>query len=190
MLDWIYKEPSAPWIWAGIIIAFAGFFLAVMALPTVFQMILGKPQVLVEFKASSQDEYKALQCHIANKPINCGFLRKLGVTRQATHITASISVYEEGTKKPIREHAMLLINQGAGESVEIANLTTVWPLIIAPFGKEKETPAFINDGNGKVEIAPGYYTVELFILCEDRNKIIVEKGLHVGQKMSDLWWRD
>ncbi len=188
MPEWFFQDPPAPWLWLGIFIGIAGFVLAVMALPSVFQMMFGKPDLFVEFKSAELEEVKVLQCLISNRPINSRMLRWLGVSRQSTHLTASISIYERGTKKPIREHAKLLINQGGEKSVEIGEITSAWPVVVAPFSQKPGAPVYLNDDFDLLQISPGYYTVELALIGENRQIVLAESGVRIGAKMNELYW--
>ncbi len=189
-MEWLSQDPSAPWLWAGIIFGIAGFVLAAMALPTALQMFFGRPKVSVEFKSPVIDGVIVLQCHILNRPVKNRLLRSLGVTRQSTHMNASISVYEHGTNRPFRVHGMLLINHGAGPATERAEVTSNWPAIVAPFYKMKDAATFVTNNYGAVELPAGYYVTKLSLICENREIIAIEKGLYVGKDPDELWWRD
>jgi hypothetical protein len=71
------SPPSSHWQWFAIIISIIAFGLAIMTLPTVFQMIWGRPKLKVSFWGKGH----ILQCGIQNVPVK-GILKYLGVERE------------------------------------------------------------------------------------------------------------
>lgn len=187
-MEWIYQEPSAPWQWIGIILGILGFGLASMAIPTVLQMFFGRPQISIEFKEADFPETRALQCHIENEPIRSRVLRSLGVFRQSTHITVSISLYEQGTEKIIFKHAPLEINCGQGNGIQIGELTSAWPVITAPFVQRRDSTFAYLNSKKQIDIPPGYYFVKLMVVAENKQCIIKERKIHMGNHATELYW--
>ena len=79
-------------------IALIALGLAVVALPTVFQMFWGRPSITVEF---TRDEQGDLFCEIYNRPVSNPFLTLLGVRREAASITAGILIQNEDTQEVV-----------------------------------------------------------------------------------------
>lgn len=109
--------PEIQWILAGISVL--ALFLALLALPTVFQMFWGRPRLVINFGEQAysfpQGEGKALMCLISNPPVESPVLRKIGVRRAAADdVFAGIRIYEEGTNRVVIPHidAQILVDRG------------------------------------------------------------------------------
>jgi hypothetical protein len=79
-------------------IALIALGVAVVALPPVFQMFWGRPQVEVEFKVDDQGN---LLCDIYNRPVSNSFLVWLRVRRETACITVGILIQNANTKEVV-----------------------------------------------------------------------------------------
>ena len=85
-------------MWA-FIIAVIALVVAIMVLPTVFQMIWGKPLISIKFSEidSKDNAYsKILECELINLPLDNPILRQLGVYRRTAEGVAVLCSISEG----------------------------------------------------------------------------------------------
>jgi len=85
----------------GFIIGFIALVVGVMALPTIFQMIFGRPKLTFEADEFTGSDGKILLIAIQNQPVTNRLLRLMGVERDEGEITAFVDVHEDGTKRII-----------------------------------------------------------------------------------------
>ena len=97
---WFSIPPSAPWQWVALFAGIIALGLALMALPTVFQMIWGRPRMAIDYNIRELEGGRVLQCTIQNIPIRNKILRTLGVRRMpAEDIMAGFQIKECNTQQ-------------------------------------------------------------------------------------------
>ena len=105
-MNWFSSSPPFLWQWIGLVAGLAALVVAVMALPTVAQMIWGKPHVRVEFiipySLNKRNPERYLECRLTNPPVNSCLLRILGVYRRtAENVGARFHIEDAITHKRI-----------------------------------------------------------------------------------------
>src|SRR5712691_5616336 len=80
-------------------IALVALVLALIALPTVFQMLWGRPQIEIRFLKHDIGNASALLCACHNRPISNRFFRALGVVRESADISVGFQIFDENMKK-------------------------------------------------------------------------------------------
>jgi hypothetical protein len=68
--------------------------IGLVTLPTAFQMFWGRPKIELTFHETRTDGYALMRCYISNEPINSRVIRKLGVSRTVTNVTADFEIFE------------------------------------------------------------------------------------------------
>ena len=73
-----------------------------MALPTVAQMIWGKPKLAIAFDSRDVEGGKVMICQLLNYPITKGFKKKIGVRRMPVEdMIARFSISKYGTNEVV-----------------------------------------------------------------------------------------
>ena len=78
--EWFFN-PAGYLVWVGLAIAITALAVAIMTLPTVAQMLFGRPRVALEFSEDILDGHKILECTITNAPVTGRMLRS-GAARE------------------------------------------------------------------------------------------------------------
>ena len=144
--------------WTDVVLSVIAFGLAVMALPTAFQMWWGKPSLEIKLDRSRIDAGVGLFCLIKNIPIEIQFLRWLGVCRKAAHgmrATATVSKSGSGELVGYKQLEIFVGGNAAVPRVDLHPAVPSWaPVMIQSPG---ETSAMF----GEIEIVPGEYCCEI-----------------------------
>lgn len=77
-------------------IALAALLLGAMALPTVFQMFWGRPQITFWFNRVEDERDTLLLIHLQNFPIGNRVLSWMGVSREEAHFHVVVTVRDDG----------------------------------------------------------------------------------------------
>lgn len=182
----------------GIAIGALSLALGLMALPTVFQMFCGRPEIVLatdEFTGS--DGARQLYITMRNKVITKRWLTCLGVERETGEVMASFSIRDQGTGKYLangisghlnsvatREHGLVLR--------AMPGHTVGFPIIHhRTFGPDKESKAWVVDAratNLLEQVIPnGDYVVEAFIF-RGQKVYPVTKTFRVRSKAHETIW--
>jgi hypothetical protein len=87
---------------AAFIISIIALGVALMTLPTVAQMVWGKPRLIITFDSREVEGGKVMTCQFSNPPITEGFKKKIGVRRMPIEdLMADFSIAEYGSNKVI-----------------------------------------------------------------------------------------
>jgi hypothetical protein len=86
---------------AGLVVGVIALVLGIMAIPTILQMLLGRPKLTFEADEFTGSEAKILIVAIKNQPIKNWFLRLIRVEREIGDVTAFFDIVEQGTKRII-----------------------------------------------------------------------------------------
>ena len=101
---------------AGVIIGSIAFVVAIMALPTVLQMMCGRPRIRLDLGLDKIDSGIALQCTIWNEPITNKLLRALRVRRMvAEDVTAVFDIKRLGGEGNIYSKYLPKIRDHSGK---------------------------------------------------------------------------
>lgn len=150
------------WQWVALILAFVGTALGLVALPTIFQMIGGRPKVFIGYGGNAEGlEYSFEQ------PFVAGWLGRLGVRRSSVEISAHLYVRGVSTEfeisDPIAEMYHLDGRHGKFMTLTASLLPTLG-LVVARF-----TDGSCMFRDFKTVIPPGTYEAELIVLGEGRD---------------------
>src|ERR1700730_13998545 len=106
---------------AALVIAVVGLVVGVialaMALPTALQMFCGAPRILFNFsEINAGDGRKMLYCDLSNAPVENRVLRRLGVRRDPTVITARFRICEAGSNSIMMDTAQARLIDTIGDN--------------------------------------------------------------------------
>ena len=144
--------------WTDVVLSVIAFGLAVMALPTAFQMWWGKPSLEIKLDRSQSDAGVGLICEITNKPIERQFLRWLGVFRKAAHGMCATATFSKVGSGEIVGYLPLEIVVGGNAAVSRVDLH---PAVMSWAAVMIQGPGETSAMFGKVEIVPGEYSCEI-----------------------------
>jgi len=151
----------------------AGSALAIVALPSVFQMIWGAPHLEFDFGATKEGEKGTLRCTVYNYPIENWFLRKVGVRRESATVYAAYKIH--GSEFSTEVISPILTNyQGNSRQVEIAAGPVGAAMGIIFINGDKayivEDPRFKNLPDAPVSpINAGTYLIQILVFCGEKN---------------------
>jgi len=181
------------WEWVGIVLA--GWGIA-MATPSVMQMVMGRPHLLVESYEYVQDDQKTLQVLLKNPPVRNPIWRLLGVRRDTLQsLTASYRIAERGSGTivvPIRQARIYSDDDPADEGKNRIALPPTFSIaasiLIAIWQPEKQK-VFVPGERQKqpVELSNGLYKATIIFSVEGENKYVTGEFV-VGDKRDELVW--
>jgi hypothetical protein len=177
--------------WLGII----GVGLALLALPTVFQMIWGRPRIEFEFEERTEDGKKVLACRIFNRAVKNPVLKFLKVRREVAHISAAYTVHNDATGNRIVSLTQPIFVTQRGHSKEIELAPTITGALVgivfandqgvfaaeAAHGQSGDQPATL--------LPPGTYSVPLVVFCGEE-PFSISRSFVVTQRPLDSYWAD
>ncbi len=185
--------------WA-LIVAIIALVVAVMALPTVFQMIWGKPKLKIDY--DNMNGYR-LWIKLQNVPITNKFLAAMGVNRNSLDIRSIwISIrsksdnelgpfdvyYGDTTYKDIRK--LTLGNARSSHITLLASPLTA-NIDVAGIRTMAEGKVFVINELGKYDqvLSVGLYTLELAFMVNGVSREI-EKDFRVNQTKPFVEWME
>ena len=195
MLDWLFIAPHPLWQWIGLFGGLTALGVAVMALPTVFQMIWGKPVVKVKLVVSlsrnKSDTKRYLVCKITNPPVKHWVLRMLGVYRRtADDVHALFHIEDAITHKMIASNVVAKI----GTEWNITQMPSVslpaskTPAVFTIVKVRTDGIATVTDSYGpqNFELLEGEYYIITTIYVSEK-EINYRKKFYIGTKTEDLY---
>ena len=196
MVKLLVGAPNTGVLWADIILSLIAFGIAVVALPSVFQTLWGRPNLELEFERTTEEARRMLAIFLKNPPVRSRMLKFLRVSRDTIQsLTGSYQVSESGSGKivdPIR-HALFFTDEELEPPPKqrIAlpptySVGTSFPVVIwlDDSGGAMLAPDRLRDAT---PISPGLYLARI-IMMVDGNKKQYERKFRVGQKADDLVW--
>jgi hypothetical protein len=159
----------------ALIISIIALILAVATLPTIFQMIWGRPRLIVSFDIIEGDDSRFLVARIYNYPIKNGFLRILGVrTQSAEDVNAKVTIKGCDSKRVISDVvADIKTYTGLPDAQRICLPASIFPASIGIVE--------VNDSDGKAKVyekdillTAGSYSVSLQVISA--HKTILAQG--------------
>ena len=157
----------------SLIISIIALAMAIMVLPTVFQMIWGKPTLLIGFGSGETTQGRFLNVELYNPPIRNRLLKWFGVRRMtAGDIMGTFSIEEYGSKKVVfpGEVPKIITHDGTEGHQRISLAASPFPAVfgvVLAVNTKKEVIVF-EDEQQKTVFAPGKYCVCIRITIEGR----------------------
>ena len=180
-------------LYAFIISIFA-LVVAIMALPTLFQMIWGRPDIELIFWESIDEraQRKYLRCRIVNRPIKNCLLQKIGVYRRPSDdVHVLFSVRDTKTSKMVVTgiHAAIYTTQ-IGKLMPSVSLpaSTIPAMINLVEAKDDAYTKTIAPYEAKnIQLPVGEYCAIIRIRTSEKEKEY-HRNFYVGNKQQDLRW--
>ena len=187
-MSWI----SAHWDWgiAGFILAAIALVVAVMTLPTAFQMFWGAPKILFEFVENDLEEgIRQLQVYISNAPIRLRTLRKMGIIRTPVDIWADFSIYESGTNRLLKHLQRPILMTDKEKSLQVTLPHTISPAVFIPIIHDPKR-AYVSpfDDEAKTYLSLGKYYIEMTVGTSAQQSYDVRKEFVIGEKAKNSFW--
>jgi hypothetical protein len=168
----VVAMPSALWQWIGIFCGIAALVLGVMAVPSILQMVFGRPRVDWDFERNVDGQERQLGVFLKNPPISNAFLKRLHVRRDAVQsLTGTLRISEAGSSKilvPILQITFYsdetLANPQGMNRIFLPPTQSVgasFP-IVQWDNKDKRASVVPDPLRKKFELAPGYYQERSF----------------------------
>ena len=169
-------------------VSFLALGVAVVTLPTAFQMWWGKPTLDVEFKTDRRESGVGLRCFITNDPVK-GWRKELGVHREtANNLCVVANIREGGRGSLVGNMIRPTINVENGPLSLRVDLHAGLPGIAVIFTQETgQENAIINDKSKNISILPGEYECELKVVY-DRGVIIKKTRCIIGRTADETYW--
>ena len=168
-------EPLPNMELAALIVSTVALLFSVMALPTVFQMFWGGPQLRFGFTEIDGADGRRLYCDISSTPVENWALRRLGVRRETAIITAQFRICEAGSNFVMQDTAQTRLFDIAGSSDEGSFRATVTDHFGVNFpcafhGHNSEQALTIDPlKKSSTALPPGRYRVDMSVACGDRS---------------------
>ena len=176
------------------IISVIALAVAIMALPTVFQMIWGRPNIGVKFidTTDKRAHRKYLHCQIINYPIDNRLLQKLGVYRRPIDdVNIFFSVEDIETHKMVVTDIMATIytTQNAkpmiSVSLPVSNIPAMINLVEAR--DDGYTNTIANYEAKNIQLPVGKYCANIRVYTSEK-ETEYRRNFVVGSKQEDLHW--
>ena len=180
------------WEWVGIVLAGVGI---VMAVPSIFQMILGRPLIIANFRSASLGNKRTLQITLRNVQLNKKSIwRKLGVQRETIQsLEVYYQTFEAGSNTIIQPPIRAKIYDDSDSTLK--NRVTLPPTLIpgisiflADWNEQKSLVYLKGDElRQPLILNPGSYKVEISFVINGESKHII-RGFVVGRTPEELMW--
>lgn len=174
---------------AAFVISLCALVVAVMTLPTVFQMLWGKPRIKYRFGKTDDKDGMVLSCELINKPITNHILKILGVRRVPVMVMVSFQIFEEGTKKPVYTGVIPHIVTHSGAIAQRVMLNSSIAPITVPIilVRKKDGKVFQSEDELREALPTGSYYVKL-TLTEDGDTRITHRRFDVSDRYPYAYW--
>ena len=173
----MFSEPPPPLLsWGDIVLSAVAFGLAVVNLPTAFQMWWGRPSLAAEFERERLDPGVGLICLIRNVPVRNKLLAALGVVRETVHgVAANAIITESGSGKVLSRHRLEISVEGADRSPSVDLHAGIRAVAIVVFQATDDASAvaspIIGEDSG-ILMEPGQYDCEVTVVWGNKNLTI------------------
>lgn len=196
MFDWLGESPAAGLQWVDIVLSFIAFGIAIVALPTIFQMFWGRPTLEVEFTRATKDQQRMLGVFVRNPPVKFKPLKRLGIRRDSIQsLTASFQISEAGSGTVVASiREALFYTDEELEPVPRERISLPPTFSVAT---SFPVAMWMNDGKDVVvapdrlrdvlSLQPGLYRAKITIMV-DGEPSRYERKFVVGAKADDLVW--
>ena len=154
--------------WTDVVLSIIAFGLAVMTLPTAFQMWWGRPSLSIEYERERLDPGVGLNCRIENVPLKRKLPSMLGVVRETAYaVKVSAIIRESGSGKTLSQIIPNINVEGAPPSSR-ADLHPGVPAFAMLVFQGQDGVAFVGppkDDGTETALSPGEYDCEVTVTC-------------------------
>ena len=171
---------------AAFLISLLALVVALMTLPTAFQMWWGKPAVSVECTTDRRESGVGLKCLIWNRPVK-GWRKKLAYRETANNLCIIFTI-RDGKGELVGSMIRPTINVENGTpSVRVdlhAGLPGIAVMCLQETGQQE---AEINDESKNITVGSGEYKCELKVVW-DRGSTTIKKRFIIGKSIDETYW--
>lgn len=198
VLTFWYQEAIPPEInWIIGVLGVVAFVLAVLAMPSAMQMIVGRAHLKREYETIADGVDRTLLVFLSNPPVKRKLWRRIGVKRLAIQSLEAVFQVREagsGTVLDAIRHAQFKATDDPSDETFVSR--TVLPptfsvgatMMIALWDKATAEAVVIPDGlRPALRLAVGLYNVQI-IYQVDGEPLIDERTFKVGHRADDLMW--
>ena len=168
----------------GLFMSILALGVAIMTLPTAFQMWWGRPSLDVEFKTDRSTRAVALRCLITNELIATWWHRKAGVIRDAAHdVRGSFTIRKGGTNELIFP-GRLPFHADLRAGVPVSSV-----IALQFFEKEMAQTRNHESDDESLMLPPGEYECELKLMWSQGGGITKNRTFRVAKNVDGTYWR-
>jgi hypothetical protein len=174
----------------ALIISIVALMVAIITLPTIFQMIWGRPKLMVRFDVIDRGAHRWLIAQIFNYPIKNRFLRLLGVrTEVAEDVNARVIIKEGHSQKVISSVvADIKTYTGLPDAQRICLPASIFPAAIGIVEvKSNRDKAIVYDK--RIHLKTGSYSVSVEVVSSYKT-ILAQGDLLVTDNHPFIFWDD
>ena len=172
-------------------IALAALILGLMALPTVFQMIWGRPDITFVFNRTDDQKDALLLVHLYNLPVANRALSWMGVTRAEAHFRAAIKVNDSSGNQILR-YAEPPISAGDPFKQNLIHLHAgPSPVTLEILGANRKCARTYTEhrADSFYDYSPGTYRLRLELWVGER-MFFEERSFVVTADFKNSYWAD
>lgn len=179
---------------AAFTISVIALVVAIIALPTVFQMVWGRPNVDVIFTDSKdkRNQRKYLHCQIVNLPLENRLLQRFGVYRRPIDdVHAFFSVEDIKIHKMVVTDIMASVytTQNAEQMISVSLPASTIPALINLVEARNDgyTNTIAHYEPKNIQLPVGKYCAIIKVKTSEKEKEF-RRNFFVGNKQEDLHW--
>ncbi len=173
---------------AGLVVGLVALAVAIMAIPTIFQMLFGRPNLSFEADEFTGPDGKILVIAIKNEPVKNKFLLWMGVEREAGDILAFFEIQEHGTRKFLARSVSGLLQCAPMRTIGLLARSLPGFSVGLTIIGTKDGKATIVDARGNpIPIGEGHYTASIDIIRGQKTYKIAQ-AFTVGKADHQTIW--
>ena len=158
--------------WTGVVLSIIAFGLALMTLPTAFQMWWGRPSLSIAYERGRFDPGVGLNCRIENVHVKSKLLSMLGVVRETAYAVKVSALIRESGPGKILSRVIPNINVEGSPPSSRADLhpgVSAFALIVL---QGQDNVAFVCTPDRETVLSPGEYDCEVTVTCGTKSSIV------------------
>lgn len=173
--------------WLGLL----GVVLALVALPTAFQMFFGRPTIEFVCSVEHGDKGSILQCRLLNPAIENRFLKWLGVRREAAYIHAAYKIWSQETGELIVDLTAPLLVSTTDNAQALELRPTLFGVTFAlVLCNQQGVFALAEKPNKEViRLDPGNYNAPVVVFCGEK-RFVKNCAFVVTSNPMNSYWSD
>jgi len=175
---------------AALVVGIIALVVGVAALPTILQMIFGRPFLTFEADEFTGSESKILVIAIKNRPIKNRFLQMMGVERDAGDVLAFFDIIKQGTNEIIAKNISGKLHcapeRTEGLKVPVLPGFTTGLMIVAT----KNGSAALVDGRSDLlkPIGEGHYAAFISVIRGEKTYNIMQRFQIEKEDHRTIWY--
>ena len=162
--------------WTGVVLSIIALGIALMTIPTAFQMWGGRPSLSIECERGRFDPGVGISCRIENVHVKSKLLSMLGVVRETAYaVKVSAIIKESGTGKILSRIRLNINVEGAPPSprADLHPGVHAFALLVSQGGQDSVALVVRpKDGGSETTLSPGEYDCEVTVTCGTKSSIV------------------